>query len=108
MAAAALDGRELLTPTGFHRASRAAFGFPDFYGNNFDAWIDCMSGLRNGDGMTRFTLAADEMLDIIVSNAGILQKSAPDLLESLQQCVAEVNLRCEEAGQPPMLSLQLR
>ncbi len=108
MASVVLDGRELLTPAGFHQAFRAALGFPDFYGNNMDAWIDCMSGLREGDGMTRITLEATEQLEIIVKNAGILRKSAPAMLESLQQCVAEVNLRCQESGQANMLLLHLR
>lgn len=108
MASAVLEARELLTAEGFHRASRAAFGFPDFYGNNLDAWIDCMSGLRDGDGMTRFTLAAGEKLDITINNASILQQTAPDVLDALRQCVAEVNQRCQEAGQAPVLMLHLR
>ncbi len=27
----------------FHEASHVAFGFPDFYGRNNNAWIDCLS-----------------------------------------------------------------
>jgi len=28
-----------------HEVCREVFGFPDFYGMNMDAWIDCMSYL---------------------------------------------------------------
>ena len=29
----------------FHDVFSEAFGFPDFYGRNMDAWIDCMTSL---------------------------------------------------------------
>ena len=29
----------------FHQCFREGFGFPAFYGNNMNAWIDCMSSL---------------------------------------------------------------
>ncbi|WP_151448412.1 barstar family protein [Lacisediminimonas profundi] len=108
MASADLDGRKLVTREGFHRTCREAFGFPEFYGNNLSAWIDCMSGLRDDDGMSRFVLGPDEVLHIVVSHAGVLKKSAPEVLKLLEQGVEEVNLRCEEAGQLPMLALDLR
>jgi len=27
----------------FHDVFADAFGFPDFYGRNMDAWVDCMT-----------------------------------------------------------------
>jgi RNAse (barnase) inhibitor barstar len=29
----------------FHAEFRRVFGFPEFYGHNMDAWIDCMTSL---------------------------------------------------------------
>ena len=48
--------------TSFHEEFKRAMGFPDFYGMNMDAWIDCLTYLYDGDGMSRFHLAAGEML----------------------------------------------
>jgi hypothetical protein len=108
MPSATLDGRQMHTWEGFHRESRQVLGFPGFYGNNLDAWIDAMSGLRDGDGMTRFALAPGEMLHLVVAHAADMKKAAPAILDALQEAVAEVNLRCTEAGQAPPLALQLR
>jgi hypothetical protein len=44
----------------FHEVSKEVFGFPSFYGMNMDAWIDCLTYLD--DGMSRFTLRAEENL----------------------------------------------
>jgi len=103
-----LDGAAIGDWNGFHQACRSAFGFPDFYGNNLSAWIDCLSGLRDDDGMTRFSLAADDVLEIELLGAAVLRTRAPDILDALEDCVAEVNLRCEEAGEAPVLRLTLR
>ena len=50
----------------FHAVCAATFGFPDFYGRNLNAWIDCMTGLD--DGMTRFDLPTGEVLTIEVAD----------------------------------------
>jgi RNAse (barnase) inhibitor barstar len=103
-----LDGRRIADWKSFHDECRAAFGFPDFYGRNMDAWIDCLGGLRDDDGMTKFALRDDETLCIEVLHSGFLRQKAPEILEALEECTAEVNERCIESGQKPPLSLQLR
>jgi RNAse (barnase) inhibitor barstar len=40
-----IDGTRLQSWDAFHSAFASAFGFPDFYGRNMDAWIDCMTSL---------------------------------------------------------------
>ena len=102
-----LDGHEITSWEAFHLASRREFGFPDFYGDNMDAWIDCLSGMRDDDGMSRFTLASDQTLEICVRHAEGMQRRAPHVLQGLQEAVQEVNLRSQEAGQPPLLRLRL-
>lgn len=103
-----LDGREIMSWAGFHAQCKAAFGFPDFYGRNMDAWIDCLSGLRADDGMSSFSLGPDDVLEIEVLHADILRKSAPAILAALEECVAEVNGRYAECGEKPALGLLLR
>ena len=108
MPTASLDGRRIADWKSFHDECRKAFGFPDFYGRNMDAWIDCLSGLRDGDGMTNVPLQDDEILCIEVLHADFLRQKSPEILEALEECTAEVNERCIESGQKPPLHLALR
>ena len=46
-----------------HKAFKDKLGFPDFYGMNWDALIDCLSCLREPTyGMTTVALENDEVL----------------------------------------------
>lgn len=108
MAKVTLQGDTITDWTSFHQASRQAFGFPDFYGNNMDAWIDCLSYLRDEDGMTAFRLQPTEILQIEVLHAEQLRKNAPDILAEMTFCVAVVNERYEDYGEAPALELLLR
>lgn len=108
MPTARLNGMEIRNWQDFHRESQSAFGFPGFYGRNMDAWIDCLSTLRDGDRMSQFTLGPDEALDVEVLYADILRRQAPEILDALIDCVAAVNERYTENGEKPALSLLLR
>ncbi|HEY0844750.1 MAG TPA: barstar family protein [Noviherbaspirillum sp.] len=103
-----LDGRTISDWKAFHTACRSAFGFPDFYGNNMNAWIDCLSYLRDDDGMSKFTLNPDEVLQIEVLNSAAFRLTAPEILDALEECTAAVNDRYSEIGEKPALSLLLR
>lgn len=103
-----LNGHRITDWDAFHTECHAVLGFPDFYGRNMDAWIDCMSGLRDDDGMSSFVLGPDEMLDIEVLHTDTLKQSAPEILSALKECIDEVNERCAEFGEKPTLRLILR
>ncbi|MDB5758943.1 MAG: barnase inhibitor [Burkholderia sp.] len=108
MASVTLDGRKLTDMHAFHRECELAFGLPDFYGRNISALIDCLSGVRDDDGMSRFMLAPDEVLDIELLDASIVTHEAPSVLAALEDTVDEVNLRHSERGREPPLRLVLR
>lgn len=108
MPAVFLDGRSIGSWRAFHAECQSAFGFPDFYGRNMDAWIDCLCSLRDADGMSKFVLKPDETLEIDVMYCDALRKKAPEIVEALAECVAEVNQRYAENGEKPALSLHLR
>ncbi|HJV81244.1 barstar family protein [Noviherbaspirillum sp.] len=103
-----LDGRKITDWRAFHAQCKTAFGFPDFYGQNMDAWIDCLSGLRDDDGMSSIRLGPDEVLEISVLHSNSLRQAAPAILAALEDCVAEVNQRYAEQGEKPALALLLR
>lgn len=109
MATVRLDGRRIADRGGFHAESARGFGFPDFYGHNMDAWIDALSTLRDADdNIAGITLGPDEILTIEVDGSADLRRTAPGMLELLEDAVAAVNERYEEAGEKPALALVLR
>jgi RNAse (barnase) inhibitor barstar len=105
MARVALDGRRITDWPAFHRESQAAFGFAACYGRNLDAWVDCLSGVRDGDRMSAIALAPDEMLDIELRHAAALSRAAPQILQTLSELIDAVNARLADAGQAPALRL---
>ncbi|RZI41424.1 barnase inhibitor [Herbaspirillum sp. HC18] len=107
MPVVALDAHSINNWNTFHAECQVAFGFPDVYGRNMDAWIDCMCGLRDDDGMTRFVLEPNEVLEIVVLHSDALRRRAPDILEALRASTEEVNERCAENGQKSVLKLVL-
>jgi hypothetical protein len=107
MADVQLNGEHISDWESFHDVCAVAFGFPEFYGRTIDAWIDCLSYLRDDENMTKFHLKADEVLQIVISHSDNLRTKAPDLLEELAFCVEGINDRYADYGEKPALSLKL-
>lgn len=107
MATVHLNGEAIVDWNDFHAACIKAFGFPDYYGCTMDAWVDCLSYLRDEENMTKFLLKPNEKLQIVVDHAEILRKSAPDLLEEVAFCIAGINERYADYGEIPALELKL-
>ena len=107
MATVRLDGEHIKDWESFHAECQCEFGFPDFYGCTMDAWVDCLSYLRDDEGMTKFRLKPDEILHIEVAHAGLLKKAAPEILDDLTFCVEAINERYEDYGEKPALKLVL-
>ena len=108
MAVAELNGAAIADETSFHQQSREAFGFPATYADSIDAWVDCMSYLRDDENMTKFRLKPNEVLEIVILEADKLKAAAPDLLEELAFCVGGINERYEDYGEKPALELVLK
>ena len=108
MATAILNGKEITDEASFHAQCVQAFGFPAFYGNSMDAWVDCLSYLRDDDGMSKFRLKPNEVLEIVLIDAAAMRAQAPDLLEEMTFCIAGINERYEDYGEKPALALVLK
>jgi hypothetical protein len=105
VALARLDGKAIVSWDAFHTACAREFGFPDFYGRNGNAWIDCLSYISEGDGMSRFVLEPDELLRIEVAGSEVFRKRAPEIVQALSDWTASVNDRSVAAGGSPRLQL---
>ena len=105
MATVRLDTSLITDWNSFHRTCREAFGFPDFYGMNMNAWMDCLTYLDEGDGMSRFHLAPGEKLNIEITDTELFSLRLPETFSAVIHRTAFVNDRYVAAGKPPLLSL---
>jgi RNAse (barnase) inhibitor barstar len=90
---------------GFHSVFAETMGFPEFYGRNMNAWIDCMTGFD--DGMTRFRVAPGELFHLEIADTKDFAQRVPEIFQTFIDCAAFVNSRRVERGEPPVLALVL-
>ena len=88
-----LDGNRITDWDGFHDVFAEEFQFPDYYGRNMNAWIDCMSDL------------GDSSSEIVAIHIDHVDHVNTEVLEALIDCVAFVNWRFTEKGHRPILAL---
>lgn len=101
-----VDGRTIADFESFHDVFKDLMGFPDFYGRNMDAWIDCMTNLD--DPSTRMTAIHGSATDPIVLHIEHADQLPSDVLVALNECSAVVNWRRVETGAPAILVLSYR
>jgi len=102
-----IDSAKILDKDGFHRFFSDLFGFPDYYGANMNAWIDCMTYLDDKEsGMTtKINVKKGELIVLQLENTEVLKKHAPDIYTDLIECSAFVNYRRIEVGEAPLIIL---
>ena len=106
MAVIRVDTRLIRDWKSFHAYFKELLGFPDSYGANMDAWIDCMSSLDSPDhGMTRVHVQPPEVLVLHLEDATDLKSRCPEILDALTECAAFVNYRRIELGESAVLAL---
>jgi len=100
-----LDASQISDWDTFHDVFARAFGFPEFYGRNMNAWIDCMTWLDDiDDGMTSVCVAPGQLLCLQIG-AGALAKRCPEQYSAIVECSAFVNWRRIQKGYPAILAL---
>lgn len=101
-----IDTRRIVDRDSFHTVFAEAFGFPDFYGRNMNAWIGCMSSLdAPEDGMTTVHAPPGGVVTLHLDHADDLARRCPGLYEVIVESAAFVNWRRIEVGQPAVLAL---
>ncbi len=92
----------------FHSVFRSTLGFPDFYGRNMDAWIDCMTYVDDPpSGMTSVSVPEGGVLILRIDDAPGFQQRCREQYDALVECSAFVNFRRMERGAAPVLALML-
>jgi hypothetical protein len=89
----------------FHDVFATALGFPEFYGRNMNAWIDCLTYADEDDGMRAVHVGPGEVLTLHLVGVKGFRTRAPEIYEALLDCAAFVNWRRIDVGDPPVLAL---
>ena len=86
-----IDGKKLTDWNSFHSEFKTILNFPDYYGENMNAWIDCVDDLTEKPTILQ------------IENGKFLKENAPDLFNAILECGALVNYRKTEIGEQPNL-----
>ena len=90
----------------FHKVFATTLGFPDFYGKNMNAWIDCMTSLDcPEDGMTSVHVGLGEVLVLELDSIDDFIKRCPEQYGAIVECSSFVNYRRIEQGSSAVLAL---
>jgi Barstar (barnase inhibitor) len=101
-----VDARRLTDSAGLHAALSEAFGFPDSYGKNLDALVDCLTHLDDPRaGMSRVQVFPGQVALLVLDHADAKAKPQAAQVRALVDAVAFVNWRRLEKGQPPVLAV---
>jgi len=78
-------------------------GFPECYGRNMNAWIDCMGSSNMPlDGMSKIHCIPPDVITLHFEDIKRLYDRCPDIYDSLIECAAFVNWRRTSAGENPV------
>jgi hypothetical protein len=101
-----LDCENIRDWPSFHEKFARVFGFPDFYGGNMDAWIDCMTSLdAPEDGLSSVHCASGSVLTLELQNVKSFRERCSMQYNALLECAAFVNWRRIESGDSSVLAL---
>jgi hypothetical protein len=90
----------------FHDTFARTLGFPDFYGRNMNAWVDCLT--YEDDGMSAYPIPAGDVLTLRLQGCKEFRSRCPEIFEALIDSAAFVNWRRVERGDRPILALAYR
>jgi RNAse (barnase) inhibitor barstar len=91
----------------FHTVFQRVLGFPDFYGRNMNAWVDCLASADAlDDGMVALDVVAwTDVLTLQLEDVDDFAARCPEQYEAVVDCSAFVNWRRIEVGERPILAL---
>ena len=92
----------------FHDVFAQTLGFPEFYGRNMDAWIDCLTYRDDDDGLSDIIVQGGDVLTLQLDEGTTFRNRCPDLHDAIVDGVAVVNLRRIEGGMRPIVALAYR
>lgn len=89
----------------FHDVFSTTLGFPEFYGRNMSAWIDCLTYRDEEDGMASVTVELGDVLTLQLDEGSAFATRCPDQYGAMMEAAAFVNWRRIESGSRPIIAL---
>ena len=90
----------------FHSVFSRVLGFPDFYGRNMAAWIDCMTSIDEpDDGLSEVHGTKEAGMCLVLGDCTSFARRCPEQYNAILDSVGFVNHRRIEIGEEPVLSL---
>ena len=103
-----LDTSSIVDLDSFHTEFSKLLGFPEFYGRNMDAWIDCMSYINHPEAqMSEVTVPNGEPLFLEISDTEAFLARCADMFHEFVICTAFVNQRFLAEGSATAICLVL-
>jgi hypothetical protein len=104
-----IDTRRITDWDSFHSVFAELLGFPDFYGRNMNAWIDCLTSIDEpGDRMTSVHAPPNGVLVLQLEHVDDFATRCPEHYSAIIECAGFVNWRRIEVGEEPVLALSYR
>ena len=101
-----IDMQQVMDWDSFHQVFQQTLRFPDFYGRNMDAWIDCLSYLDQSDaGMSKIDANPRGVVALHLENVTDFALRCPEIYQAVIECSALANCRRIEQGDEPVLAL---
>ena len=101
-----IDTREILDWQSFHAVFAEGLGFPHFYGQNMNAWVDCLTEIDNPEAkMTKITVPSGRLLVLQLQHANDFAQRCPEIFQAMIESLAFVNWRRIEQGDEPILTI---
>jgi Barstar (barnase inhibitor) len=101
-----IDCESIVDWDSFHSVFSEAFGFPEYYGRNMNAWIDCLTYIDDPKaGMSEAHAPAGGVLVLQLEHAKDFAMRYAELYAAMVEGIAFVNWRRLEKGEAPALIL---
>lgn len=92
----------------FHEMFKRELGFPDYYGKNMDAWIECIGDIHGDVGMTNLSLPYDTGLTLCFTHARFFKYKHPNIYKAIRECTDFANKSYIEHDYPGAAQIELK
>jgi hypothetical protein len=90
----------------FHAVFAEVLHFPEYYGRNMDAWIDCLTYADDSEALMISPITPEgDVLTLKLEDVKEFAERCPEQYAALIECSAFVNYRRIEIGERPILAL---
>jgi RNAse (barnase) inhibitor barstar len=93
-----IDSERIKSWDDFHDIFEELFDFPDYYGRNLNAWVDCMDDVLG---------KSDELLYLDFGECYDLKKRVPGMTTLILEFCAFLNFRFADAKRQPRLMVAM-